>query len=390
MILEQGNLPRDEQRFLKGSFHGFRALVKKTGKLPLHLDRVLWCTLQVEFAFLLAVAAWVVPIQPVSVVLAAATICFLAALAAPVILLVAGLFVGKLHKRIYRRSMIYWSWWHCWAFALCCVSAIMGAFWGRYLWYTSLHAYYGIASLQTYRGINPQLVPGERLQDAGLVEFTDGVGVDRSKGGCFVNVGRTYCVAPIVHGGRLHEGMADMPVFGAYDYFAVGIDCCNCPNQDFRCGDWKNPLANGGLRSVDYWSRPFYKMAVEDFSAAWLKGSKHPLFFDWVEDSMYQWKQMWYWTCHVLVLTALVPVPVAFVIGALAALLLQHLQHQGAASPFDTPRPPAGLERAWAVLLPEMLRQHHEERQQLLALPASAMPWYAATGCQGEFAPPAP
>merc|ERR1719171_3482699 len=189
-------------------------------------------------------------------------------------------------------AFIYWCWWPFWAFVLSLSAMFAGIALGQYLWYEEFMPYATLSRLQTYGMINPRLVPGERLQDSGIVEFANGVGLDRSKGGCFVN-GRTYCVAPIIEGGALRSSLGDMPSSGGYDYFAVGVDCCSCPNQDFRCGEWNNPLALGGLRSVDKSARPFFKMAVDDWSASYGKNPRHPLFFEWVNNPKRRFALMW-------------------------------------------------------------------------------------------------
>jgi len=111
-----------------------------------------------------------------------------------------------------------------------------------------------------YKDVNPSNIPGVRVQDAGLIEFSSFVEPDRGKGGCFMSKGDTYCLAPIVEGGEVLYGLQGTPRTGSYDYFAVGINCCTCPNRDFQCGDFRNPLANGGIRSLDTKSRPFYKL----------------------------------------------------------------------------------------------------------------------------------
>jgi len=291
-----------------------------------------------------------------------------------------GVLFHKLHKRVFRRPLVYWGWWPCWTFFFIVTAALVGAFVGRFLWKSTLSHYYEVKELQTYRNVNVDTVPGSQIMDAGMVTFGEGTSIDRNHGGCFVNLGHTYCVSPIVHNGEMPASLAGGPLTGSYDYFAVGIDCCTCPNQDFRCGEWRNPMTHGGLRSQDDLSRPFYRFAVDDFSASWNKESKHPLFFEWTHAPIFMWNNLWYWTMHCVVLAVCSPIPVVFLLAALAGQLLQHLVWKADASPLDAPRPPKGMEGLWATFLPEMVHQYQEEQKHLLSLPISPMPWYASTG----------
>lgn len=378
-ILEQNNIQRDERVILQDRFHSLKALTKKHDQLAQHFGRALWCTVQAEAVFVLTLAAFVVPNRPVSLLCGFLAIGLLAVRSAPVAVLAVGFFGCKLHKRAWRRPMIYWSWWPCWGFIFCFLAAFPAAYLGRYLWESTLGKYYEIAQYQTYKDVDTNVVSGSQLMDAGLVTFAEGTGIDREHGGCFVNLGHTFCVTPIVHDGRLPCGVGGGPNTGSYDYFAVGVDCCNCPNQDFRCGEWFNPLAHGGIRSMDFRNRPFYKLAVDDFAASWQKESKHPLFFEWVDAPLHRWRSSWHWAAHVMVLAAFTPIPVVFLLAALVGQLLQHLVTLGSASAIDTPQPPPGIERAWATFLPEMVHQYDEEQAALLALPISPTPWYAST-----------
>lgn len=386
MILEQGNIEKDENEFMKDYFYGFKPLTKKHGQLAAHFGRALRCALQVQAGLLLVLAAFTL-YRPrlLSILCGLAVVAELLALGAVVAVLAASLYQGRLWKQRPRRPMLYWAWWPCWDFLLCCASVAFGALLGHYLWYTSFDPYYQVEHLQTYKDINPAIVPGAQLQDAGAVSFSSTVNIDPSKGGCFVHTGHTYCVAPIVYTGELHSGLGNAPVYGSWDYFAVGVDCCSCPNQDFRCGDWRNPLAQGGLRSLDFRSRAFYKLAVEDWSSTYMKESSHPLFFDWVENPEYQIKSLWLWGAHALALIAVAHFSAVFFFAVLLGQVLQALVRSGVVYPLDTPAPPPGLEAAWAAFLPEALAQHKEEQEQLLRIPISSAPWYA----YGAAGPPA-
>jgi len=379
MILKQNNnLSKDEDEHMEDSFYSFRRLLMSHSVWAPFSSHAVATTFQVEFVFLSSYGAFTIAHVPIAVICGIFAIGMVAYWLCAVVVLILSIVRGKLHKRMHRRALIFYSWWPILTFVLCSLSAVLGCSLGHLMWYTTEQPYYELDSLQPYSDVNPAIVPGKQMQDAGLVDFSDGVGVDRSKGGCFVSAGHTYCVAPILFTGELLAGLGNTPTFGTYDYFAVGVDCCTCPNTDFRCGDWKNPLAQGGMRSLDYRSRPFYTLAVNDWEAVYLKESRHPLFFDWVQNPHFQSAVMWHTFSSTSLLACLAPFPAAFLLTVLAANALRILVQGSVASPLDVPKPPKGLEKAWKVFFPQMLDQYEEEREQLMAMPITAAPDYGA------------
>jgi len=334
--------------------------------LPLsaHFGHATRTVLRVVMWFCLALLVFLAPYQFTSwlalLVLAIAFVWQFAALA----LLLASVVLHDGVKPGFWKSLFYWSYKLAWTMILCTLGAVAGGYIGWYLWLNNIRTYRTIGGMQSYKNIDPAILPGDQISDAGLVEFSELVDVDRSRGGCFMHAGDTYCVAPITHGGKVIDNLGDAPRFGSYDYFAVGINCCNCPNQDFQCGDWRNPLASGGVRSTDYVSRPFFRLAVDEWSAQWLKVSAHPIFFEWVQDPVHHWKALWYDAFHICVLAAFFIVPAVFCTTLVLERLLQFFVDRGYASLLNTPGAPRGFEWYWRRLLPEMLEQHFEEKRQ--------------------------
>lgn len=151
---------------------------------------------------------------------------------------------------------------------------------GQHLYWGYIHTHYDLVNLQEYIGVDPSAMTGQQVQDAGRVLFSNGVAIDRSRAGCYFRQ-RTYCIAPIVVDGDIYSKVTQS---GSYDFFAVGIDCCSCPDNDFRCGDWKNPLTQGGLRYVEDEERPFFDLAVDSWSATYEKPATKPVFFHWTRN----------------------------------------------------------------------------------------------------------
>jgi len=378
MILSENNLTNDEARLLRSSNFSFRAITKKEGGAQ--INQAVWCTLPAVLLYILLLIALSNHRWPVTVVCGAAALAIMAIRVAPLAVLIASIAVGRLQKPVYRKALIYWSWWPAWNFILCCVAWLAACILGRYLWHSNVEPWYKLSQLQHYDGLDPAVVPGEQVQDAGLVTFTPMVGIDHSRGSCFKQAGHSYCVAPILHGGKVPMNMAGASQTGTYDFFAIGVDCCSCPNFDFQCGEWNNPSADGGMRLTDASSRPWYKLAADQWSAAYRKDVKHPLFFHWVQAPKFCWKLLWNQANNIMLISTFALAAIFLVLALLLAKVLQLLASRDIVSQLWTPAPPRGLEGAWAIALPEVLQHYLSSQQQLLGLPVGPMPWYDATG----------
>ncbi|CAK9068717.1 unnamed protein product [Durusdinium trenchii] len=356
--------------------------------------------------------------------------------------LLLSVLVGKIHKNHHERAVIYYSWtlgplgsfripvddldygsflrFPCWKLLLCLLGAVSGGLVGHHLWEHYWQQYSEVSLLKAYRGIDPSVVPGTQIQDAGAVDFVSSAGIDSEHAGCFMNAGRTYCIAPIVTNGTMLHNIGGAPRYGSYDYFAVGVDCCSCPDINFRCGAWRHPWAEGGIRSTDLEARPFYRLAVEAWASSYRKTAAHPLFFEWVESPVAHWTLGFGRVLWVLndneVFTAFVSIGYpydnfkvllmpSFAIAKIGRILQRHdalclalratpsktlrqnfwkglafsvllfsgaifafsltlarlqqaLVVHGWASPWCTPAPPQGFETAWERWLPEMMESY--------------------------------
>lgn len=294
-----------------------------------------------------------------------------------VLVLLASAVYAQYFKRCYQRALIFWAWLPCVHLVHCTGAFIGGTELGHYVWTTYLGPYSELSHLKVVKGLDPAITPGTAVMDAGLVEFADTFSVDRARGGCYKNYGHTYCVAPIVNNGAMSPtGTGNSPRYGTYDYFAVGVDCCTCPNTDFRCGEWFNPDAQGGIRSLDIEARARFHLAVDDFRASWGKDIGHTLFFNWVQDSVSVYNSYWERSIYVSALSVLLWLLCTFFGALMIAQIFQALIRNNIASPLDTPPPPPGVEKIWIWFLPSMLYYAEEERRQYLGLPESEAPFY--------------
>lgn len=356
-----GGLTHAEQAMLEGHNFTFKPLLKKKS---LDLSQVMTFTMKVALIFMieLTLLSWYVRFNYDQMSVALAVIFGIAALFWPTIAIVALVYTGFLpkdHKKEARwGGHLYWCWWPFWTFVFAVVAMSLGVHFGNYLW-TDLYRYYELNMLRQYKGVNPQKTPGQQMEDAGVVSFASGVGLERGHGGCFVN-GDTYCVAPIA----MNSKVGDNVEHGTHDYFAVGINCCDCPSTSFRCGAWDNPYANGGLRSVDVLSRAYFKLAAQEWSARTNVEAKSPLFFRWVENSEHEYKMLYARSTNLYVLLMVGAAPVICCVALILSVCLQSLTENEWASKSGPPPEPAGQVMRHMIkhAVPE-LHQHINQQQ---------------------------
>lgn len=331
-------LTGDERAAIDSASFSFKAL-GRAGKLQ--LNGTFWVSLRpaLIFIFTLVLLTWWFRYDSnlTSMLLVlVANICLLALPTMGFLTMVVGILATAATSRVRPSAVLYWMWWPFWSCALSWGALVLAFLLGEYVWYELFQPYTLITRLQAYGMVDPARTPGDRLQDAGVIDFANGMGLDRARGGCFVN-GRTYCVAPILMGGQLNNKT------DGYDYFAVGTDCCSCPNQDFRCGEWNNPLAQGGLRSVDETSRPFYKLAVDDWAVTFGKKPRHPLYFEWVQNPRRKVSEMWANGMTYVVVPCLAVMPCLFLLVTALNTAFGILCRYDIAAPIETFMPPQGM-----------------------------------------------
>jgi len=194
-------------------------------------------------------------------------------------------FLALLNAAVFLCVPIYWirtarnaqqRVWGLFGVVIVAVACVCGTEIGDYAFSVYTRNYYELKHLEAYRQVDPGITYGEQLLDAGRIQFTGQAWIDRAKAGCYQTRTR-FCIAPIV---SHPAGISVLPATGSFDFFAVGKDCCNCPDQDFRCGDW-NRSAAGGLRMIDEVDRTYYQLAVDQWSATYNKHVKTPIFVYW-------------------------------------------------------------------------------------------------------------
>jgi len=166
--------------------------------------------------------------------------------------------------------------WYTYNAGACFIGTIVATVFGNALFFEETNLYYDYLTLNTYAAINPAHESGQMVMDSGRVYFANHVHLDMQKTAGFKH-GDVYCVVPITHGND------QLP---NYDFWAVGVNCCEGPRK-FHCGaDYNNWRARSGLRLMDDDQRPFFQLAVQQAEAAYGITAAHPVFFHWSQDPL--------------------------------------------------------------------------------------------------------
>eukprot|EP00930_Biecheleria_cincta_P044691 TRINITY_DN3076_c0_g1_i1.p1 TRINITY_DN3076_c0_g1~~TRINITY_DN3076_c0_g1_i1.p1 ORF type:complete len:310 (-),score=64.94 TRINITY_DN3076_c0_g1_i1:116-1045(-) len=191
-------------------------------------------------------------------------------------LLLVGLIATAISFAVARLSKKQQPMWYTFFAIMLGIAVFCSAICGDYVFKRFMEASLDFKNLNSYPAVNPARQRGQQLMDAGRVYFSSGTKIDQKMSMGFQDYSE-YCVAPIVNGaGQL----------ASYDFWAVGVDCCNNPDHEFRCGEYNNPHAASGLRQLDEDKRKFFRLAVEQAEAAYGIKASHPLFFTWTQDPL--------------------------------------------------------------------------------------------------------
>lgn len=164
--------------------------------------------------------------------------------------------------------------WHSFFTVATLAAVLIATACGEWNFRTHTSAVYDLNNMNSYPAVNPAGHKGQQLMDAGRIFFSEGTGLDLKKAMSFKD-SDTYCVAPITLG---QDQMA------SYDYWAIGLNCCEGQSPDFQCGEYNNGHARAGLRLMSDDQRPFFRLAVQQAEAAYNIRAEHPMFFHWVQD----------------------------------------------------------------------------------------------------------
>jgi hypothetical protein len=163
--------------------------------------------------------------------------------------------------------------WSLFILTTCLASFIIAIVFGTWNFSSHTESYYNLKNLSVYTQVNPATIRGQEIMDAGQVMFVPGTSIDVSKSMSFKDQD-TYCVAPIASSSSLET----------YDFWAVGLNCCSDVASDFKCGNFANHTARGGLRVMDDENRPLYRLAVQQAQSSFNIRATHPLFFHLTAD----------------------------------------------------------------------------------------------------------
>lgn len=159
------------------------------------------------------------------------------------------------------------------------VALVLGVLLGNINFWTHMKPFYTYESLNEYFAVDPTVTRGQELSDAGRIRFKDGAALDLRRSMGFKNYD-TYCVAPV----SFRNADGSMLKLPAYDFWAVGLDCCSGSMSDFHCGEFDQPV-KAGLRVLGSAQQDMFQLAVKQAEAAFTIQAKEPIFLYWSGDA---------------------------------------------------------------------------------------------------------
>lgn len=171
--------------------------------------------------------------------------------------------------------------WFTFLAAACFVAWLAGIILGSANYSARMLPYYDLASMGIARDVDPGHAGAKQYLDVSRIIFQEGVRVAEEYSLGYKDT-TTYCVAPIVGKGGLNStGVM------SYDYWAVGIDCCEpVPPARFWCGnaDLTDPLAHAGVRWMFQTQDEYFRLAIEQAEAEYGYRARSPMLLTWTED----------------------------------------------------------------------------------------------------------
>lgn len=161
------------------------------------------------------------------------------------------------------------------------LALVAGAGAGIWLYNKYMLPYYDLMSLNEYPDIDVDTTHGDAILDAGFLGFSEGSVLNKDMTALYFH-GEEYCVAPIIND-KVNNGV---PSTGTYDFWAVGKNCCSDPKGVFRCGEYRNPSAQSGLRIVNTADREGYELAVQQAVAKYNIKATYPVFVKWCQNPL--------------------------------------------------------------------------------------------------------
>lgn len=171
----------------------------------------------------------------------------------------------------------YFSW--GWLLLVTVIAWIAGFAYGDSIYAANFKPYNDLSNLNIYPSVDPGLYKAQQLMDAGQIEFLPGSHLDLTRSYGFKNED-IYCVAPIV---GPKQNKTNNKTLAQYDYWAIGTNCCSAHITDYHCGEYSNVNAHKGLRLMNDGMRGYFRLAVEEATAAYGIKAPQPIFVYWME-----------------------------------------------------------------------------------------------------------
>lgn len=182
------------------------------------------------------------------------------------------------------------TWWS-FIFFSSAVALALGLISGHANYRMHTRRYFDFMSLRKDVDLDPAVARGQQEMDVGQINFKKGTTIDASLTGVYHKT-RSWCVAPL-------SPFNSSTQLAFYDFWAVGIDCCNPQGNNnqqgnFACGPTFNKEGSpSGIRVLDDPETVGYELAVQQASAQYGIQTRHPIFLHMTNHPWEQIKAYW-------------------------------------------------------------------------------------------------
>lgn len=202
------------------------------------------------------------------------TMCWLSVLMCALIVVALGFFCHAVVQRRIKPSRPV-SWYGFVTFTTV-LGFVLGCGLGAINYATYMRDYYLISALNFYAGVDPAIIAGTHVLDAGQIVFVNTTSLNKNLSMGWSSGGTVYCAAPIIS--------SSSSSLVSYDFWAVGTGCCTVNQNNFHCANSNSSVTHSGVRVLDQSDIAGYRQAVSLAQATYLIQAARPIFLSWVED----------------------------------------------------------------------------------------------------------
>lgn len=162
---------------------------------------------------------------------------------------------------------------------------------GNANWNNNMQYWVQYSTMSVAVDVDPGTMLGQEVMDAGRVLFTPNVHL-ALQWSASLRQNWEYCVVPVVSS---ENNAVPANAYHSYDFWAVGVNCCNNVHRSFACNKHNGDRrAVGGMRLINKYQESLYRLAVKNAEALHNISAANPVFVHVVQDPFQTVRTNWY------------------------------------------------------------------------------------------------